>query len=87
MRELYLRAVLHAGPVFAPPILVTSEGLTLCQTAVIVKYLAKRFGLCPPVLEDEARADMISACVHDFIAEGRSAFHPGAQRWLRWFWP
>jgi hypothetical protein len=60
------------GPVFAPPFLVAPAGITLCQTGVIEKH-----GLCPENAEDEAKADMISACAHDYIAEGRSAFHPG----------
>lgn len=64
------------GVVFAPPFLKTSSGLALCQTSVIVKYIAKRFGFSPADLDAEATADMISACVMDYLAEGRSAFHP-----------
>ncbi len=42
------------------------------------RYAAKQFGLCPASADDEALADMISACAHDYIGEGRARFHPGA---------
>lgn len=106
-----------SGTVFAPPFLICPGGLTLCQTAVIVKYIAKKFGFAPATLEDEAvgelspllfssplshhsallpmqalvtirlrahththTADMITACVQDYLGEGRMQFHPGENR-------
>ena len=47
----------------------------LCQTPVVCKYLGKEFGLCPENPIDEAKAEQVNATIHDYIGEGRLAFH------------
>jgi glutathione S-transferase len=48
----------------------------LAQTGVCAKHLAIEFGLYPKDPIDASHADQIVTTVHEYIAEGRSAFHP-----------
>ncbi|CAM9876603.1 unnamed protein product [Lampetra planeri] len=61
-------------PALAPP-LIRKGSFTLSQTPVICRYLGRRLGLWPQSEEDEWHADQVNATIHDFIAEGRLAFH------------
>lgn len=63
-------------PVLAPPA-IHRDGFVLAQTASIVRYLAREFGLLPHgEAEVEARADQVVETVHELVAEARIAFHP-----------
>lgn len=59
---------------FAPPVIKKGD-FELGQTHVICRYLAEKYGLCPSKEKENARAEEISLTCHDFIAEGRLAFH------------
>ncbi len=39
------------------------------------RYLGKQFGLMADAEKDEFRLEQVNTTVHDFIAEGRLAFH------------
>lgn len=64
-------------PVLAPPV-VRYNNFAVAQTAVAAKYVAMKLGLYPTTAspEAQARAEQIVATVHEYIAEGRMAFHP-----------
>lgn len=63
-------------PVLAPPV-IRKDDFVLCQTPVCAKHLAVEFGMYPSSSRDDAsRAEQIVATVHEYIAEGRMAFHP-----------
>ena len=67
---------LGGPPTYAPPVLVnTKTGLALSQTPIIMQYLGKRFGLAPADDDNFALACAINCTIHDFIAQGRLAFH------------
>ncbi|XP_035669728.1 glutathione S-transferase P-like isoform X2 [Branchiostoma floridae] len=59
---------------FAPPMIQRGK-FRLSQTSVICSYLGKQFGLWPESEEDQWRAQQLNITIHDFIAEGRLAFH------------
>ena len=48
---------------------------SLSCTPVVCRYLGKRFGLCPASEEDQWHAEQLNHTIHDYIAEGRLAFH------------
>ena len=64
-------------PVLAPPA-VRFNDVVVAQTPVAAKFLAVKFGLYPAAEppEIQARAEQIVATIHEYIAEGRMAFHP-----------
>jgi len=62
-------------PVLAPPA-IRKGGFALCQTAVCAKFLAQRLGLYPADPLQAAKGEQVVATVHEYIAEGRMAFHP-----------
>lgn len=62
-------------PVLAPPAIRRGE-FALSQTAICAKYIAMQFGLYPKNPEYAAKAEQIVTTVHEYIAEGRMAFHP-----------
>lgn len=66
---------MQSFPVLAPPAIQIGEFL-LSQTAVCAKFLATQFNLYPNNPIDGARAEAIVTTVHEYIAEGRRAFHP-----------
>lgn len=66
---------LQPTPVLAPPA-IRKGTFVLSQTAVCAKHLAVEFGMYPSDLKDASHAEQIVATVHEFIAEGRMAFHP-----------
>ncbi|CAH1246668.1 GSTP1 [Branchiostoma lanceolatum] len=61
-------------PSFAPPMIQRGK-FRLSQTPVICSYLGKQFGLWPESEEDQWHAQQLNNTIHDFIAEGRLAFH------------
>ena len=61
-------------PCLTPPMIKKGD-FQLCQTPVICKFLGKEFGLYPDNAIDEAKAEQINTTIHDFIGEGRLAFH------------
>jgi glutathione S-transferase len=68
---------LGGPPTYAPPVLVnTTTGLALSQTPVILQYLGRRFGLAPDDDDAFALACAANCTIHDFLAQGRLAFHP-----------
>jgi glutathione S-transferase len=69
------RLDLQPYPVLAPPA-IRKRNFVLCQTAICAKHLAIEFSMYPERLEDASHAEQIVATVHEFIAEGRTAFHP-----------
>uniref|UniRef100_A0A7S4PTJ4 Glutathione transferase n=1 Tax=Alexandrium monilatum TaxID=311494 RepID=A0A7S4PTJ4_9DINO len=70
---------LQPAPVLAPPA-VHKDGFVLSQTAAIVRYLARKFGMMPDGgVEAEARADQLVETVHEMVAEARLAYHPDHQ--------
>ncbi|CAH1788919.1 unnamed protein product [Owenia fusiformis] len=73
-RELFKNKKLTGYPCFAVPMIKKGD-FQLCQTPVICKYLGKKFGLYPETEEDIWHAEQVNATVHDYIAEGRLAFH------------
>merc|ERR1712048_562949 len=66
---------LQPYPALAPPA-IRKGHFILGQTAVCAKHLAVEFGLFPQSQADASHADQIVTTVHEYIAEGRSAFHP-----------
>lgn len=83
IRDLFWRcrdAMQATCPTLAPPALRRGT-FVLAQTPAIVRYVARVFGLLPrggP--EVEARADQICEDIHEYIAEGRNAFHPSPKK-------
>lgn len=70
------RTEVQPMPVLAPPC-VRYNDFVVAQTAVAAKYVAIKCGLFPDgPAEATARAEQIVATVHEYIAEGRMAFHP-----------
>ena len=64
------------APVFAPPTIRKGE-FVLSQTAAILQYLGRLFGLYPSGgAEEEARAMQLTLTVMDYVSEGIDAFHP-----------
>ncbi|PVD30114.1 hypothetical protein C0Q70_09376 [Pomacea canaliculata] len=61
-------------PTFAPP-LIQRDDFSLSQTGIICKYLGKKYGLYPTNEVDEWHAEQVNATIHDYIGEGRLAFH------------
>ncbi|XP_046363920.2 glutathione S-transferase-like isoform X2 [Haliotis rufescens] len=61
-------------PTFAVPLLKKGS-FEISQTPVICRYLGKQFGLFPDNEEDQWHAEQLNATIHDYIAEGRYAFH------------
>lgn len=61
-------------PSFAPPVLQKGS-FYLSSTPAICKYLGKKFGLFPDSEEDQLHAEQVNNAIHDYIAEGRLAFH------------
>lgn len=69
------RLDLQRLPVLAPPAIRYNDFI-VAQTPVAAKHLAVTFGLYPATPELQARAEQIVATVHEYIAEGRMAYHP-----------
>ncbi|KAI8521308.1 hypothetical protein Bbelb_010620 [Branchiostoma belcheri] len=59
---------------FAPPMIQKGK-FRLSQTPAICSYLGKQFGLFPESEEDQWLAQQLNITIHDFIGEGRLAFH------------
>lgn len=74
IKRLIIDGEMVGFPHFAPP-MVRKGSLQLSQTPAICCYLGKEFGLYPEQKEDRLHAEQISLCCHDYIAEGRLAFH------------
>ncbi|KAL3846871.1 hypothetical protein ACJMK2_017824 [Sinanodonta woodiana] len=72
--SLVLQGELGGFPVLAPPV-IKKGNFQMCQTPAICRYLGKEFGLYPENPVDEAHADQVNLTIHDYIAEGRLAFH------------
>ncbi|XP_076460332.1 glutathione S-transferase-like [Babylonia areolata] len=72
--ELFRQGQWTGYPVFAVPV-IEKGGFSLSQTGVACRYLGKKHGLYPASEEDEWHADQINTTVHDYIGEGRLAFH------------
>jgi glutathione S-transferase len=76
LREFFWEKLdLQTYPTLAPPAIRKGDFI-LGQTAVCAKHLAIEFGLMPKDLVDSSHADQIVTTVHEYIAEGRMAFHP-----------
>ena len=71
-------------PVMFPPVIwhrpASGEEVYVNQTATCLVYLAKHFGYAPSSPAECARADQITQNAVDYIAEGRSSFHPLNQK-------
>eukprot|EP00794_Sanderia_malayensis_P004677 gene4677-5287_t len=74
LTSMFKQAKDTGWPCFAPPMIKRGD-FKLCQTPVICKYLGKKFGLYPEGEVNEVKAEQINASIHDFIGEGRLAFH------------
>ncbi|XP_045170005.2 glutathione S-transferase-like [Mercenaria mercenaria] len=61
-------------PHFAPPV-IKKGNFTLSQAHVASRYLAEKFDMLPGNEVDNAHAEQINLDCHDYIAEGRLAFH------------
>lgn len=61
-------------PHFAPPV-IKKGTFTLSHAHVACRYLAEKFGLLPGNEVDNAHAEQVNLTCHDYIAEGRLAFH------------
>lgn len=72
--ELFKQDQWTGYPAFAVP-LIQKGDFSLSQTGVVCRYLGKKHGLYPTKETDEWHADQLNATVHDYIAEGRLAFH------------
>ncbi|KAL8574738.1 hypothetical protein ACOMHN_023942 [Nucella lapillus] len=72
--ELFPMGQWTGYPVFAVPVLQKGD-LSLSQTGVICRYLGKKHGLYPASDPDEWHAEQLNATIHDYIGEGRLAFH------------
>ncbi|KAL5006889.1 hypothetical protein ScPMuIL_015695 [Solemya velum] len=72
--ENVIQGKMGGFPLFAPPVLKRGD-FQICQTGTICKYLGKEFGMYPETEEDVWHADMLTSCIHDYIGEGRLAFH------------
>lgn len=71
----WTRLDMQPYPTLAPPA-IRKGSFILGQTAACAKHLAIEFNLFPTNAADVAHADQIVITVHEFIAEGRAAFHP-----------
>lgn len=61
-------------PMFAPPV-IKKGNFKLSQCHAICRYLGEEFGLTADTTEEKALAEQLSISCHDYIAEGRLAFH------------
>jgi glutathione S-transferase len=67
---------LGGPPTYAPPVIVHAPtGMALSQTPVILEYRGRRFGLAPAGEEAFAQACAVNRTIHDFVSDGRHAFH------------
>ncbi|XP_060572023.1 uncharacterized protein LOC132730183 [Ruditapes philippinarum] len=74
IRDKIVDGKMEGYPHFAPP-MIKKGNFQLSQTSVICRYLGEVLGIYPDTVEDKLHAEQISACCHDYIAEGRLAFH------------
>ncbi|CAG2239709.1 glutathione S-transferase-like isoform X1 [Mytilus edulis] len=74
MKYFYSKDKLAGFPVLFPPVIRKGD-FQLGQTSVICKYLGEKYGLVPDNEQDKWRADMINTELHDYLAQGRLAFH------------
>ncbi|XP_045168606.2 uncharacterized protein LOC123531584 isoform X2 [Mercenaria mercenaria] len=74
LRKLIIDGEMEGYPHFAPP-MIKKGSFQVSQTPVICRYLGEELGLYPATLEDKLHAEQINQCCHDYIAEGRLAFH------------
>lgn len=74
MVNYFHKGQLGGYPVLFPPVIRKGD-FQLSQTPVICKYLGERYGLVPEKEEDKWHAEMINTQLHDYLAEGRLAFH------------
>ena len=74
MKLLNFLSKVEGWPCLTPP-MIKKGNFQLCQTPVICKYLGKEFGLYPDNPLDEIKGEQVNTTIHDFIAEGRLAFH------------
>jgi len=51
------------------------DGVRLCQSKAIARYLAGEFGFVPETALDKARTDMIVDCVDDVLTRSLKFFH------------
>ncbi|ARP89899.1 glutathione S-transferase [Bordetella genomosp. 9] len=63
-------------PPFAPPYLVTSEGMTIGQTANILLFLGERHGLAPQDPAGRLWVHQIQLTIADLVAEAHDVHHP-----------
>lgn len=61
-------------PMFAPP-MIKKGNFKLSQCHAICRYLGEEYGLSPDTKEEKALAEQLSITCHDYIGEGRLAFH------------
>ncbi|KAK3108998.1 hypothetical protein FSP39_020566 [Pinctada imbricata] len=77
-RDQIVSKVLQNGiggfPVLFPPVLCKGD-FHLGQAPVASRFLAKEFDLLPEAEEDQWLAENVHTTIHDFVAEGRLAFH------------
>lgn len=71
----WTRLDLQSFPVLAPPAIRKGD-FVLCQTPICAKHLAIEFDMYPKNQMDASHAEQIVTTVHEYIAEGRMAFHP-----------
>lgn len=72
------------APVMFPPVVwhrpPGGEEVYVNQTAACMTYLGRILGYAPGTPAEAARADQITQNAVDYIAEGRSSFHPVDQK-------
>lgn len=69
-----------AFPIFFPPAIwhrpKGQEEIMINQVAACMMYLGSELGYAPSSTAEKARADAVLLNAQDYIAEGRSSFHP-----------
>ncbi|CAH1781937.1 unnamed protein product [Owenia fusiformis] len=73
-KDKWLETKSELGLPFGQVPVLDVDGKRLCQSNVIAKYLARQFGYAGKGDWEEARAEMISACVYDAFEKGRPCF-------------
>ena len=63
-------------PPFAPPYLITGDGLTIGQSANILLYLGEKHGLAPPDPAGRLWVNQCQLTIADVVAEAHDTHHP-----------
>lgn len=64
------------GPAFAPPYLVTKDGMVVAQTANILAFLSQQHDCGPSTLQDRYWLAQVQLTIMDLVAEAHDTHHP-----------